>query len=130
MMATSGWLITGVLTTLQRATLKRQYNAVLEGTDLALVRDEQAGIAVVMPRALVAFDRYEPPFAHYERTADVEAKVLLISQPGDQDTLFGLYEIMQTLEIVPADGPRTYAFSDDPFTPGFLRRNEVLITLP
>jgi S1-C subfamily serine protease len=31
---------------------------------------------------------------------------LLISQPGDQDTLFGLYEIMQTLEIVPLSGPR------------------------
>lgn len=29
-----------------------------------------------------------------------------------------------------ADGPATYAFYDDPFTPGFLRRNEVLIPLP
>jgi len=31
---------------------------------------------------------------------------LLISQPGDQATLFGLYDILQTLEIVPLDGPR------------------------
>ncbi|MEQ6247462.1 serine protease [Sulfitobacter sp. HNIBRBA3233] len=97
---------TGVLTTLQRATLKRQYNAVLDGLDLGPVRDAQAGIEVIMPRAAVDFDRYEPPFAHYEPTGDIGAKVLLISQRGDQDTLFGLYEIMQTLEIVPLQGPR------------------------
>ena len=33
-------------------------------------------------------------------------RVLLISQSGDQGTLFGLYDIMQTLEIVPMEGPR------------------------
>jgi S1-C subfamily serine protease len=32
--------------------------------------------------------------------------VLLISEPGDQTTLYGLYEILQTLEIVPVAGPR------------------------
>ncbi|MEP1839132.1 MULTISPECIES: trypsin-like peptidase domain-containing protein [Alphaproteobacteria] len=97
---------TGILTTLQRAALKRQYNAVLEDLGLQTVRDAQAGIEVTMPTAVVAFDRYEPPFAQYSPTGDVDARVLLISQAGDQDTLFGLYEIMQTLEIVPTDGPR------------------------
>jgi hypothetical protein len=30
---------------------------------------------------------------------------------------------------LPADGPATLAFYNDPFTPGFLRRNEVMIAL-
>jgi hypothetical protein len=35
-----------------------------------------------------------------------------------------------TAQGLPADEAATYAFYDDPFTPGFLRRNEVLIPLP
>ena len=97
---------TGILTTIQRAALKRDYNAILEGLDLQTVRDAQAGIEVVLPTAAVTFDRYEPPFAQYKQAGDIDARVLLISQAGNQDTLFGLYEIMQTLEIVPLDGPR------------------------
>ena len=98
--------VTGVLTTRQRAELKRQYNAVLDGLGMGLVTDARAGIAVDMPTAKVAFEKYESPFAHYSATDDLGARVLLISQPGDRDTLFGLYEIMQTLEIVPLDGQR------------------------
>jgi len=97
---------TGILTTLQRAALKKQYNAVLEGLGLQTVRDAQAGIEITLPMDAIAFDSYEPPFAQYTPTGDVDARVLLISQAGDQDTLFGLYEIMQTLEIVPLGGPR------------------------
>lgn len=103
----NGFEVTGVMTTLQRAELLRQYNAILEGLDLKFVRDTQAGIEMVMPTGAIAFDRYESPFAHYEGTGSVAgAKVLLISQVGDQNTLYGLYDIMQTLEIVPLDGPR------------------------
>lgn len=97
---------TGILTTLQRAALTRQYNAVLEGLGMQTVRDAQAGIEIRLPTAVVSFDRYEPPFAQYRQSGDIGARVLLISQRGNQDTLFGLYEIMQTLEIVPLDGPR------------------------
>ncbi|MEM9967767.1 MAG: serine protease [Pseudomonadota bacterium] len=102
----NGFEATGVLTTLQRRALIDQYNAVLNGLDLALVRDEEAGIEMMMPTAAVEFARYEPPFAHYGSKNDIGARVLLISQAGDQNTLFGLYEIMQTLEIVPLDGAR------------------------
>jgi S1-C subfamily serine protease len=97
---------TGVLTTLQRAALLKQYNAVLDGLGLQMVRDDQAGIEMVMPTAEVAFAKYEAPFAQYDSTGDIGARVLLISQAGDQNTLFGLYDIMQTLEIVPLNGPR------------------------
>ncbi len=98
---------TGILTTLQRAELLRQYNEILEGLDLQVVRDEGAGIEMILPTGIVEFEKYEPPFAHYGATDDIEAKVLLISQEGDENTLAGLYDIMQTLEIVPETGPRT-----------------------
>jgi hypothetical protein len=55
---------------------------------------------------LVQFDKYDPPFVHYEQKDGSGIQVLLISQYGDQDTLFGLFEIMQTLEIVPFEGER------------------------
>jgi peptidoglycan hydrolase-like protein with peptidoglycan-binding domain len=97
---------TGVLTTLQRETLLGQYNAVLTGLDLQPVRDETAGIEMLLPLGVVQFDRIEAPFVHYEPIGDIDARVLLISQPGDQATMFGLYDIMQTLAIVPLEGPR------------------------
>jgi S1-C subfamily serine protease len=98
---------TGVLTTAQRAELFRQYNAVLDGMGLRRVTDRRAGIEMELPTGVVAFDRAESPFVRYEPTGEVsEARVLLISEPGDRRTLYGLYEIMQTLEIVPTDGPR------------------------
>ena len=103
----NGFEPTGILTTNQRVVLFQQYNAVLDGLDLRLVEDQGAGIEIAMPTGAVAFDRYESPFAHYEETGFVPgAKVILISQAGDQNTLFGLYDILQTLEIVPLDGPR------------------------
>jgi hypothetical protein len=103
----NGFETTGILTTLQRVELFKQYNAVLDGLDLRLVEDREAGIEIAMPVGAVDFDRYESPFSHYEGTGFVEgAKVILISQAGDENTLFGLYDILQTLEIVPLDGPR------------------------
>lgn len=103
----NGFEATGILTTAQRAELFRQYNAVLEGMDITPVRDTRAGIAVDLPLGAVSFSRYDSPFAHFDPTGAVDgARVLLISQPGDRDRLAGLYEIMQTLDIVPLEGPR------------------------
>lgn len=110
----NGFDPTGVLTTRQRAILLRRYNAVLEGLGLETVRDDEAGIEMVIPTDIVEFDRYEPPFAHYVDKGDIDARVLLISQEGDRNTLAGLYDIMQTLEIVPESGPRT--LEEDAFT--------------
>ncbi|EPX78625.1 serine protease [Salipiger mucosus] len=102
----NGFQPTGVLTTTQRGALLDQYNAVLDGLDMQLVTDTRAGIEIEMPTGVVAQDRVEAPFSIYEPTTDLGARVLLISQPGDRQTLGGLYEIMQTLEIVPLEGPR------------------------
>ncbi|MEP4553882.1 serine protease [Tateyamaria sp.] len=101
-----GFDVTGILTTAQRAALLSDYNAVLTDLGLTLIRDETAGIEMMLPGDIVSFEKYEYPFAHYSSTGDVPASILLISQAGDQSTLFGLYDIMQTLDIVPLDGPR------------------------
>ena len=105
--AAMGFEPTGVLTTRQRAKLLGDYNAIFEALGLAVVEDDVAGISIQMPMGLVKFDKYEPPFVHYASTDNTETRVLLISQEGDRGTLFGLYEIMQTLEIVPLDGDRS-----------------------
>ncbi len=97
---------TGVLTTRQRAQLLGEYQAVLDSLGLQVVRDAGAGIEIALPLAMVAFDHYEAPFAHYSPINDSGVRVVLISQSGDQNTLFGLYDIMQSLRIVPLDGER------------------------
>ena len=103
----NGFEVTGVLTTRQRAELLRQYNAVFDGMDMRTVTDARTGIEMEMPTGAVAFDRYEAPFALFDGTGTVEgAQLLLISQPGDRRTMNGLYEIMQTLKIVPVEGER------------------------
>ena len=104
--SSKGYEATGVLTTAQRRELIAAYEEILQGIGMQTVTDTEAGIEMKMPTALVAFDRYEPPFVRYKGTSDDTLQVLLISQKGDQDTLFGLYDIMQTLAIVPLDGAR------------------------
>jgi peptidoglycan hydrolase-like protein with peptidoglycan-binding domain len=97
---------TGILTTMQRADLLGQYNAMLDGIGLRTVSEPKMGIEMQVPLGVVKFTRYDPPFAQFEASGDIPASVMMISQEGTQDTLFGLYDIMQTLEIVPQDGPR------------------------
>ncbi|MEP2715598.1 trypsin-like peptidase domain-containing protein [Pseudophaeobacter sp.] len=101
-----GFEETGVLTTAQRQVLLDDYNAPLISVGMRRITDTQAGISLEIPAGEVGFSNYEPPFAHYNSTGDLGVQVLLISQRGDKSTLFGLYDIMQTLEIVPLDGPR------------------------
>ena len=98
---------TGVLTSMQRVELIAAYNAVLRGMDLQMVRDDATGIEMQIPTGVVKFAEYEPPFARFAAKGDIDAQVLFISQEGDQTRMFGLYEILQTLAIVPVDGPRS-----------------------
>jgi peptidoglycan hydrolase-like protein with peptidoglycan-binding domain len=100
----NGFEVTGVLTTRQRALALKGYYDVLESMGLANLTDTRAGIAITLPAAMVRFTRYEAPFAHYE--GDDGVRVVLISQRGDRATLYGLYDILQTLEVVPVEGER------------------------
>ncbi len=103
--AAQGFDVTGILTTHQRALLMQDYNAVLSGLDVAVVRDTAAGIELALPTAVLKFDRYAPPLAHY--TGDTPDRMaFLISQSGDRASLTSLYETLQTLAVVPLDGAR------------------------
>ncbi|AZV77231.1 peptidoglycan-binding protein [Parasedimentitalea marina] len=104
--AANGYELTGILTTLQRQALLDEYNAPLISVGMAAMTNSDAGITMQLPTREVAFSRFEPPFAHYDNKGDTGIRVLLISQPGDKRTLYGLYDILQTLEIVPLVGPR------------------------
>ncbi|WP_121062127.1 serine protease [Chachezhania antarctica] len=102
-----GYEDTGILTTRQRDELMRAYNAPLTSVGMDRLVDRAAGIALSMPRGAVSFSHHEAPFSHYDGTGEVPgARVVLISQKGDRSSLYGLYDILQTLEAVPQDGPR------------------------
>lgn len=101
-----GYDPTGVLTTRQRAALLESYQSVLDALGMAAYEDQSAGLSMAIPAAMVEFDRYEAPFVHFKTKGDSGVKLVMISQTGDQNTLYGLYDILQTLEIVPTEGPR------------------------
>jgi len=101
-----GFEPTGVLTTRQRTQLLSEYQGELAALGMQRVRDERAGIEIDLPLAMVSFNRHNFPFAQFDEINESGVQIMLISQPGDRSTLFGLYEIMQTLEIVPLEGER------------------------
>lgn len=108
--AARGRPVTGVLTTGQRAEAHAAHDAPLDGLGMRPVVDRAAGISVALPSSRVAFGHLAPPFAHYDSVAPGDpTRVLLISQRGDRDTLHGLFDVMQTLEIVPDRGFREKA---------------------
>ena len=102
----AGHTPTGVMTTRQRAELIGAYEAEQAAFGFSDIREIEAGIEISLPLGLVAFDRYNPPFVHYGERDGSGFQVFLISQPGDQNSLFALYDLMQTLTIVPLDGER------------------------
>ena len=101
-----GYEATGILTTRQRRELLDAWKGELAAFGFQEVIEAESGITVTLPLALVEFDHYEPPFVHYRAKAEGAPKIVLISQPGDQAALFGLYDVLQTLDSVPLDGAR------------------------
>lgn len=101
-----GYEATGILTTRQRRELLDAWQGELAAFGFEQVVETESGITVILPLALVEFDHYEPPFVHYRAKLDGAPKIVLISQPGDQAALNGLYDVLQTLQSVPLDGVR------------------------
>lgn len=97
---------TGVLTTRQRDLLVANWRADLADYGFETVSETESGIEITLPLALVQFDHYEPPFVHYAPKTPGGMQVILISQPGDTAALYGLYDVLQTLTIVPREGDR------------------------
>lgn len=97
---------TGVLTTGQRTQVLQAFAEARRDLGLEQLRHAEAGVSLIAPLGLVAFDRIEAPFVHYAPLGDSGVSLSLISQAGDADMLAGLYEIVQTLAIVPPAGDR------------------------
>lgn len=97
---------TGTLTTAQRAALLDERARIEAELGLQPVTEPESGIALSLPAALVEFDRYDPPFVQYRAKGDAGIRLSLISQPGDEETLARLYDVLQTLDPVPLSGPR------------------------
>lgn len=95
---------TGVLTTAQRGALIGEWQAVFDGLGLERVEDAAAGIALEMPTERVALEGRETPFARYAAPDGGPERVVLISREGDGDALAALFEVMQTLDLVPRGG--------------------------
>ena len=112
--AANGFEQTGILSTRQRGQLADTYRSDKAEFGFETVAEAEAGIEITLPLALIAFDRYEPPFVHYAEKGGSGLKVLLISQPGGTAGLAGLYDVLQTLELVPPTGER--ALEEDSFT--------------
>ena len=102
----NGYEATGVLTTLQRGTLIANYDADQAEFGFETITEAEAGIEITLPTKLVQFDHYEPPFVHFIEKDGSGLRVVLISEPGDQSSLSAMYDILQTLEVVPAQGER------------------------
>ena len=90
---------TGILTTRQRAELLAAYNAVLDGMNLQLVRDDASGIEIMIPTGVVAFSEYEPPFARFEPKGDIDAKVLLIAKLAIRTVCLGFMKSCKPLRL-------------------------------
>ncbi len=73
---------------------------------MAPVQDMAAGIEIDLPMGLIMADTPLSPFSRYTEKDSSGVTVMLISQTGDQVALAGLYELMQTVEIVPLNGTR------------------------
>ncbi|WP_333814661.1 peptidoglycan-binding protein [Tabrizicola sp.] len=97
---------TGILTTRQRRALLDAWKGERAAFGFSEVEERESGISVTLPLGLVEFDHYEPPFVHYRAKTPDAPRILLISQPGDQAALYGLYDVLQTLESVPLEGAR------------------------
>ncbi|MEM9350034.1 MAG: trypsin-like peptidase domain-containing protein [Pseudomonadota bacterium] len=103
----NGFEPTGILTTAQRAALIQTYNSILDGLGMEFTTDVAAGIEMVMPMAELRFKEYEVPFAHYESAGSKGISLSLISQEGGKARFQGLYSVLQTLDAVPTEGPRS-----------------------
>lgn len=117
---------TGVLTADQRAALVDGYHAEETGFGFETVSDPDAGIEISLPMAMVAFDRATPPFVRYGAKDGSGVTALLISQPGgSKANLSSLYDVLQSLDIMPVVGDR--ALEDTSFT--MHGRNDQIETL-
>ena len=101
-----GYEDTGILTATQRAELIANYQILLAGLGFTETTAAKAGIAILAPSAILEAAQYDAPFVQYRGREGSIVQVILISQTGDSARLKALYEVLQTLSIIPKDGRR------------------------
>ena len=102
----NGYEDTGVLTATQRAELIVNYQILLTGLGFTETTAAEAGIAILAPSSILEAAQYDAPFVRYRGREGSIVQVILISQTGDSARLKALYEVLQTLNIIPKDGRR------------------------
>lgn len=109
-----GYEATGVLTTAQRSALVDGYKGEEAAFGLETISEPEAAIELTLPMAMLSFDRYTPPFVRYGAKDGSGVSAMLISEPGTKASLSGLYDVLQSLDVMPAEGER--ALGDTSFT--------------
>ena len=97
---------TGILTTLQREVLLKQYDQILLDLGIEQITDLQTGVILNLPMGVLEFAEYDPPLAHFAAVDGGAQAAYVISQKGDKNSLRTLYRGLQTLKILPPKGPR------------------------
>lgn len=104
--AAQGYDATGLLTNQQSEALRSAHLDEVKTYGFAPQNDAEAGITAILPLNLVEFDSYQPPFVHYREKNGSGLRISLISKPADQSQLAEFYDIVQSLEAMPTEGPR------------------------
>lgn len=99
--ASQGYDTTGILTARERAEILAAFQDDIAALGLEPVTREDAGITIDLPKGVVTYDGTDAPFVRYKGDGADPARVVLISEAGDQDRLVALYRVIQTLAIVP-----------------------------
>lgn len=105
--AAQGFEATGVLTTSQRKAIVEGYKGEESAFGFETVTDPESAVEITLPLAMLQFERYTPPFVRYGEKDGSGVTAMLISEPGTTASLAGLYDVLQSLDIVPSDGERS-----------------------
>lgn len=108
----NGFEPTGTLTDIERVVLTTAYEFDLILAGLEELNDDYAGLSLEYPARLVKFQRYSPPFAVYEPATPDGVRLLLISMQGGERSAKSLYDVLQSMEIMPPEGPRRFEGSE------------------
>ena len=88
----------------ERSLLLNKYTSVISKLNLVQISNLRAGITLLVPRGILGPAKYEAPFVRFEATDNSNTQIILISQVGDATRLKALFEVIQTLDIVPKGG--------------------------
>ena len=95
---------TGFMAPAERSLLLNKYTPVISKLNLVQISNLRAGITLLVPRGILGPAKYEAPFVRFEATDNSNTQIILISQAGDATRLKALFEVIQTLDIVPKGG--------------------------